>query len=291
MFLVSPRGGTPPYRYRWFRNDVPVPDAAADRISFQARTEDQGAAWHVVVTDAAGGSVTSTKATSTIRPPVTGDWSRYTPPEVRFIDKAKDLEGSAIFKAAIPDPVTMMKEQCLAVCQELYADANTPRNDFTLLELKLEDSPKGVAWKSGGGSTVTIGISAQYLERFYKSKEVRGILSHEGAHGYQWSPKGCGGYDGKSTYWGLVEGVADGVRGELTNWTPPRHPRKGGNWNDGYTTGGFFLCWCKHNKKPSFLVELNRAAREMPVFSWDAAFRSILGQSVEAVWNEYQAAL
>lgn len=232
--------------------------------------------------------------------PVVAGWSGFVPPTVHFTDKAKNLEGSAIFHAAIPDPARMMQEQCLAICRELYADNAAPRNDFTTLNLVLEDSPKGVAWKSGNAPEITISVSAQFLESFFKSngrshdlvqKEVRGILSHEGAHGYQWSPKQCGAYDRKSVYWGVVEGVADGVRGELTNWTPARHPRKGGGWNDGYTTGGFFLCWCKHHKKPSFLIDLNRMVHELPVFTWEAAFQAILGQGVQEVWNEYQASL
>lgn len=300
MFIAGVRGGKPPYAWQWFRNGTRVPDAAGERLSFTAQAGDHGARYHARIADATGAAIDTPTATLTIRPPVPGDWSSFTPPTVRFIDKTRDLEGAVIFKAAIPDPIQMMKEQCLVICQALYADGRSPRNDFTRLDLMLEDSPKGVAWKSGSGSTVTISISAQYLEKFFNAngrshdlvqKEVRGVLSHEGAHGYQWSPKGCGGYDGKSTYWGLVEGVADGVRGELTNWTPPRHPKKGGNWNDGYTTGGFFLCWCRHNKKPSFLIELNQAAHDMPAFSWDAAFRNILGQPVQEVWNEYQASL
>jgi len=119
-------------------------------------------------------------------------------------------------------------------------------------------------------------------------KEIQGILSHEGTHGYQYSPRNCGDYDGKSTDWGLVEGEADGVRAEITNWTPTRYPKKGRNWNSGYETGGFFLAWCKQTKKPTFLIELNHAARDMETFTWEAAFQQILGQNVQTVWDEYQ---
>jgi hypothetical protein len=77
------------------------------------------------------------------------------------------------------------------------------------------------------------------------------------------------------------------VRAELTNWTPPRYPVKGGSWMDGYTRTGFFLAWCKDKKKPTFLIELNHAARDMATFTWDAAFQQILGQGVQQTWNEY----
>jgi hypothetical protein len=157
-----------------------------------------------------------------------------------------------------------------------------------------------VAWKSGAPPEITIGISAQYIASFFHNngdsltlvnKEVRGVLSHEATHGYQWEPKNCGVYDGSSVFWAFIEGEADAVRAELTNWTPTRYPSRGGSWMGGYTRTGFFLSWCKRNKKPTFIIELNHAARDMATFTWDAAFQQILGQSVQAVWDEYQASL
>ena len=225
------------------------------------------------------------------------DWSEFVYPEVDFKDEATDLEGSAIFHAAIPDVTRMMKDQCLAVCKELYSNNNDKRNNFTSLHLILQNDPKGVAGKWGDATSISIGVSAQYVASFYHKngnnynlllKEIQGILSHEGTHGYQYSPKNCGDYDGKSTDWGLVEGEADGVRAEITNWTPTRYPKKGRNWNSGYETGGFFLAWCKQTKKPTFLIELNHAARDMETFTWEAAFQQILGQNVQTVWDEYQ---
>jgi len=225
------------------------------------------------------------------------DWSGFVYPDVDFNDEAADLEGSAIFHKAIPDITRMMKDQCLAVCKELYSDNKDKRNNFTSLHLILQNDPKGIAAKWGDSTSVTIGLSAQYVASFYHKngnsyqlllKEIQGILSHEGTHGYQFSPKNCGEYDGKSTNWGLIEGEADGVRAEITNWTPVRYPKKGRNWNSGYETCGFFLSWCKQTKKPTFLIELNHAARDMETFTWEAAFQQILGQNVQEVWDEYQ---
>jgi hypothetical protein len=232
--------------------------------------------------------------------PVTADWSSFVYPTVTFTDNATGLEGSTIFHNAIPDVTGMMKAQCLAICQQIYADNLDRRNNFTKLNLQLNDDPNGVAWKAGSPPEITIGISAQYLANFYHNnnndlglvlKEVRGVLSHEGTHGYQWEPKNCGSYDGSSVFWAFIEGEADGVRAELTNWTPPRHPTKGGSWMDGYNRTGFFLAWCKDHKKPTFLIELNHAARDMATFTWDAAFQQILGMSVQQAWDEYQASL
>jgi len=225
------------------------------------------------------------------------DWAGFVFPEVDFEDDATGLEGSAIFHKAIPDVTQMMKNQCLAVCKELYSDNKDKRINFTSLHLILQNDPKGVASKWGDSTSITIGVSAQYVASFYHKngnsynlllKEIQGILSHEGTHGYQYSPKNCGEYDGKSTNWGLIEGEADGVRAEITNWTPARYPKKGRNWNSGYETSGFFMSWCKQTKKPTFLIELNHAARDMETFTWEAAFKQILGQNVQTVWDEYQ---
>jgi len=228
------------------------------------------------------------------------DWSGFVYPEVDFKDEATELEGSAIFHTAIPDVTRMMKDQCLAVCKELYSDNHDMRTNFISLHLILQNDPKGVAAKWGDSTSISIGVSAQYVASFYHKngnsyllllKEIQGILSHEGTHGYQYSPKNCGEYDGKSTNWGLIEGEADGVRAEITNWTPTRYPKKGRNWNSGYETCGFFLSWCKQTKKPTFLIELNHAARDMDTFTWEAAFEQILGQNVQTVWDEYQQSI
>jgi hypothetical protein len=247
------------------------------------------------------GGCKSTKAFSiALANAPTADWSTFVYPTVTFTDNAIGLEGSTIFHNAIPDVVAMMKEQCLAVVEQIYADNLDLRINFTKLNLQLNDDPNGVAWKVGAPPEITIGISAQYIASFFHKnnddlglvlKEVRGVLAHEGTHGYQWAPKNCGAYDGSSVFWSFIEGEADAVRAELTNWTPARHPIKGGSWMDGYNRTGFFLAWCKDHKKPSFLVELNHAARDMATFTWEAAFQQILGQSVQQVWDEYQATL
>ena len=91
------------------------------------------------------------------------DWSGFVYPEVDFKDDAAELEGSAIFHAAIPDVIRMMKNQCLAVCKELYTDNDDKRNNFTSLHLILQNDPKGVAAKWGDSTSITIGVSAHSM--------------------------------------------------------------------------------------------------------------------------------
>jgi hypothetical protein len=238
-------------------------------------------------------SVTVTSGTA-------ADWSNFVYPTVTFTDNAVGLEGSTIFHNAIPDVAGMMREQCLAIVKQLYTDNLDPRVNFTKLNLQLDNDPNEVAWKAGSAPEITISVGAQYIATFFHKygdnltlvlQEVRGILSHEGTHAYQWNPKNCGAYDGSSVFWAFIEGEADGVRAELTNWTPTRYPSKGGSWMDGYNRTGFFLAWCKDHKKPTFLIELNHTAHDLPTFTWDTAFQQILGEGVQQAWNEYQASL
>jgi hypothetical protein len=247
-----------------------------------------------------GGCKSSATFAVTVSSGMTADWSGFVYPTVVFTDNAVGLEGSTIFHNAIPDPAVMMREQILAIVKQLYSDNLDPRVTFTRLNLQLDNDPTEVAWKAGDAPQITISVGAQYIASFFHkngdsldlvNKEVRGILSHEGTHAYQWNPKNCGAYDGSSVFWAFIEGEADGVRAELTNWTPTRHPVRGGTWNGGYNTTGFFLAWCQDHKKPTFLIELNHAARDLPTFTWDAAFQQILGEGVQQAWNEYQATL
>jgi hypothetical protein len=292
-FGPQPIGGT----WSW---TGPAGFTAASREITVANVQSGQAGNYVATyTNSSGCKSTKTFAVA-LSDAITADWSTFVYPTVTFTDNATALEGSTIFHSAIPDVIGMMKDQCLAICKQIYADNLDARNNFTKLNLQLNDDPTGVAWKSGDPPEITIGISAQYIANFYHGnnndpavvlKEVRGILSHEGTHGYQWAPKNCGSYDGSSVFWAFIEGEADAVRAELTNWTPPRHPIKGGSWMDGYNRTGFFLAWCQDHKKPTFLIELNHAARDMATFTWDAAFQQILGQGVQQTWDEYQATL
>src|SRR4029077_18261838 len=87
------------------------------------------------------------------------DWSAFVYPTVTFKDNATGLEGSTIFHNAIPDVIGMMKDQCLAICKQIYADNLDKRMNFTKLNLQLNDDPNGGAWKSGSPPEITIGIS------------------------------------------------------------------------------------------------------------------------------------
>jgi Zn-dependent metalloprotease len=65
-FVVGVAGGTPPYAYQWRWAGVNLPGANYDNITFPAMPAYNGAQFSVVVTDAAGHSVTSAPALLTV---------------------------------------------------------------------------------------------------------------------------------------------------------------------------------------------------------------------------------
>ncbi len=228
----------------------------------------------------------------------TDPWAGFVAPSVVFVDEAQGLNGSTILRNAVADVAKLMRDECLSICKKLYLDNADDRNNFTKLTLYLKNDPNGVAYKWGNPPEIFIGVSAQHLERIYSqsgnsstavAKEVQGVLSHEGTHGYQYGPKNCGGYQQGTDFFGFVEGTADYVR-IASGLHPNSQAYKGGNWNDGYTTTGHFLNWIVKNKKPSFIVELNHSAGALGTWGWNTAIGQILpGNTVSGLWNQYQA--
>ena len=226
-------------------------------------------------------------------------WANFEFPEVVFDNQAKGTQGSDILLRALPNIAEVMRATCLDVCRKIYADNNDRRVNFNKLTLILDDSD-GVAYKSGSPPAITIGVSGRHLANVYRNsgnsyaavaRELKGILSHEGTHGYQWEPKNAGGYQGGTDYYGFIEGLADYVRINTTQFEPKRFPSPGGNWTDGYTTSGFFIDWIVENKDADFAIKFNQAARDYATWSWNKACQNIVGQGVQALWNEYQASL
>lgn len=226
-------------------------------------------------------------------------------PAVAFRDDAatsgaaKAVQGSKLLAAAVPDMGQLMDEVNLNVREMIYfpTDAGTKVNAFESLTLVLQSAPDSVAWKidSGPGS-ITIVLSAEFLVDLYARRQnslsalewdVRGILTHEVTHGYQFGPKNCGPYQGGTDFYGFIEGLADYVRIQSGLHDAPRV--HGGNWNDGYTTTGHFIKWLVDGKDPDFARKLNATARDYATWSWESACKAILGQGVQTLWNQYQA--
>jgi Peptidase of plants and bacteria len=251
-----------------------------------------------------GGSSGTGGGGSAGAPGCSGDWSGFVPPNVHFTDQAKSakdakaVEGSKIVAQAVPNMDTLMRDQCLGIAKQIYCSLKDDINNFTDLSLQLEDDPDGVAWKAGDPPSITIGVSAQYIVNYFNdhgknykavADEIRGMLSHEGTHGYQWGPKNAGEYDGSSDFYGEIEGLADYVRISL-GLHPSAEKNKGGDWNSGYTTTGFFIQYLT-TKDVDFARKLNASARDYPKWSWDLACKNILGKGVQDLWDDYQGSI
>ncbi|MYM91084.1 M4 family peptidase [Rugamonas sp. FT82W] len=67
-FSVGASGGTPPYSYKWMRNDAPIAGATSATYSLTAQLSDNGTMFNAVVSDASSPpkSATSSKATLTV---------------------------------------------------------------------------------------------------------------------------------------------------------------------------------------------------------------------------------
>ena len=228
-------------------------------------------------------------------PDTDGGWDRLVYPEIIFTDEAPNTTGSRVFRQVIPNPEQTMRDMILEIVQELHFNVNDNVRAFTRFTLTLRDYD-GVAFKTGSNGVVNIVVSTRHLENVYRNdgqdaqairEEILGILSHEGTHGYQYEPRNAGDYRQGTEFFGFIEGVADGVRISVGRHKT-RRPRLGGNWTDGYTTTGFFVFWLNQEKDNDFLRKFQNTARVDRFWSWDGATRSILGEGVRSLWNQYQ---
>ncbi|BCL73752.1 hypothetical protein TUMSATVNIG1_57370 (plasmid) [Vibrio nigripulchritudo] len=232
--------------------------------------------------------------------PDKGLWKK---PIVDFVDMDPQTSGSQLFKIIIQDPSGHMAQRCVDVAKVLYKDpAESKRFKKLRFELREKDfaGKDFVAYKVGGlKGEMTIAVSTSHLEKLYQagghsysaiSDEINGILFHEATHGYNNSPITRDSYlEGKEN-WAYTEGLADAVRiGAGFHKTREPNINNAKKWLGGYETTGFFLHYVQTKLDDQFLYKLNQSAKEMRDYTWsfDVAFRKILGRGVEDVWDEY----
>ncbi len=222
-------------------------------------------------------------------------WSGYDVGEIFFEDKAPETLGSKIYHHIIADPESYIADKARDVLNTLYfspADRITP-----VRELHYEiDDIDGVSAKGGGNGNVSVWYSTRHIEKSFAKRdtarldyETRGVLFHELTHAFQLEPQGIGDYGSNHTFWAFIEGMADAVRVANGCFTAKDRPR-GGNYDDGYRTTGFFLYWLQRTKDADFIRKFNRSALEVVPWSFDGAVKHILGNeySVSDLWEEYQ---
>jgi Peptidase of plants and bacteria len=195
-----------------------------------------------------------------------------------------DPQGDQIFRQAIAPatPATFMVGITRQVCQVLYKTAAEVTRRPNPLTLEIFDFD-GIAFASdttGDGVNDYIAFSSRYIEGPppIGLAEFQGVLAHEAAHIYQ---HGGGGVPG-----GVIEGVADWVRFN-TGYDSLSRRFPGGNWDDGYTTTGFFLDWLD-DQYPDFTYRFNQRIGE----PWSTQFFvDLTGSDVNTLWAQYQDAI
>ncbi len=219
-----------------------------------------------------------------------GDWDNFLYPNITINDEASFHRGSWVFRNALSNPKETFRALALEGCKKIYANDSDNLVYAPNITVYLKDFD-GIAYKTGSSPNFQITLSVRWLEDTYNrngnnlqkiAEDIKGVMSHELTHVYQWVPRVSGG-ERK----GFVEGLADYVRISVG-----RHqgssPRRGGNWKDGYTTTGHFLNWLVNNKDSEFAAKFNHTARTYNTWSWESACNNLLGEGVQSLWNQYQ---
>jgi PKD repeat protein len=219
-----------------------------------------------------------------------GGWEHFEYPHINFVNTTLGGNGD-LYQELVPAPIDLINKVSLDVCQKLYRSVDEV-NVLKILDYSIEDI-ETISAKGGNPPHINIFFSSSYLKNKKGElsdeeliAEIVGVLYHELTHGYQYAPKGAGGYQRGADYFGLIEGVADYVRLNA-GYSSYDYRKVGGHWNDGYKTTAFFIDWL-HTKDPDFVYKLNQSAQTIIPWSWEAACQSILSASVEDLWNEYQ---
>lgn len=225
-------------------------------------------------------------------------WEDYFVGDIEFIDASSETAGSKIYASIIPDPRAYITAQARKVLETLYFSPADSIPGIEKITYTLKDYP-GVSAKNGAPPHISIVYSTRWIEKSFGAGdtaqvdyETRGVLYHELTHGFQLEPQGIGTYGTNKTFWAMIEGVADAVRYLNGGFTLADRP-KGGRYDDGYRTTGFFLAWLTQTKDPDFLRKFNRSALEVIPWSFDGAIKKVLGEpyAVESLWKEYLEAM
>lgn len=221
------------------------------------------------------------------------NWKNFKYPKVNFQRENTETAGDSIYHLLVQNPDAYVQYHTQKVAEILYFSDKDEINDIQQINYTLRDYD-GVSSKGGQPPVITIQYSTQHVEKSAKESlykldfETRGVLYHELTHGYQYEPKGVGNYGNNKIFWSCIEGTADAVRAEAGLFD--MNTRKpGGNWMDGYRTTGFFIQWMTTKDKDA-IRKFHRTAKELEVWSWDGAIKSVFGEeySIESLWQEYQ---
>lgn len=224
-------------------------------------------------------------------------WTEFVYPNIKYSIKVdKNHEGIKLIEEATDNKVEeYMRAQTIVVADLIYkCPQEAPQFTEFIFEISEETKIAALGKVPGG---IIIYMNPNHIVNVHKEGgldqvryELKGVMTHELTHGYQNNPQGAGTYKQGDDHYGFIEGLADYTR-IVAGLHIYREKKRGGHWNDGYTTCGFFIQWIEENKKPEFAYLLNESCITMKPWSWDKACREIVGTGVQELWNEYQQSI
>jgi hypothetical protein len=227
-------------------------------------------------------------------------WDTFAAPKVNLIIEAEGHAGVESYLKLVNSQgysnIEEWVQNCSkAVAQEFYYTA-LEANERNVLEITYRLKEGGpLSYKSGAPPSIEVGFDLNYLINFIDkhglkaaSDELYGILCHEISHAYQQEPKNAGDYKLDTEFFAFIEGSADLARLKTGGFNPPRFPKQGGTYLSGYNITAFFYLWITNTMNKNFLRDLNLTAKNMEVWSFDAACRELFNLSADELWENYQ---
>ena len=223
-------------------------------------------------------------------------WAGFPQPDVTLVKTDPQHPGQLALDRVMPDLVDTIHEISLGVSQILYYDVTEiPIFNTVTFETGHYDYP---AAKGGTQTDMYLTMDLGHLEQKAMESdealkaEVIGMLWHELTHGYSAVPQ-TGQYAAGDEFHTFLEALADFVRIEAGY---NEHKRPGVKWvntwnDDAYNQTSFFLEWVhKTYTNTQFIKEFNRAANQLEYWSFDDAFKQVLGNDngIQKIWDKYQ---
>jgi hypothetical protein len=190
--------------------------------------------------------------------------------------------GGKVFTDNVKNPIEFVQGLARKVCAVLYRSPpevpDIPK--ITLIIQPIANIPPNITG-TAAGNTAT--FNSNFFVPFAMSHTPDDILfelNGLGAHLFSFM------YERGPAPPGVLSGVNDFVRYRV-GFLRDSNRRKGGNWDDGYQTTGFFFAYVD-DAYPNFVYRLNLVDGTGYNVT---AFQVFTGKDVLTLWNEYQATL
>lgn len=223
-------------------------------------------------------------------------WHGFTSPSVTFTKNKPDHQGQAVLERVMPDFEAEIHRISEAIAKRLFNNV-TEINIFESVNV-ITDEYEFPAAKSGSDKNMILMFDLNHILNLELQSdqairdEIIGMLWHELTHGYNNVPN-SGIYTPGNELHTYLEALANFIRIEAGYL---EHARANIDWiddinQDAYNQTAFFLEWVvKTHRNIDFIKQFNAAAKQLPTWSFDGAFKLILGDArgLDIVFAEYQ---